>query len=64
MRVDMKSADMDLFSKLLSLSEKAREDLLDFFGDTNMSQAQINDLQEAISASIAMKNRSALKRAH
>ena len=56
MRVIMKSTDQDLFSKLQSLPEDSRADLLEFLGISNISRAQVMDLEEAISTSIAIKN--------
>ncbi len=49
-------ADDDLFTKILSLPESARDDFLKFFALSAVSPEQVEDLQDAIATSIAIKN--------
>ena len=52
----MKSSDRDLFTKLNALPDEKRADLLDFLGGSEMSPDEIEEREDAISASIAMKH--------
>lgn len=60
----MKLNDKDLLAKLLSLPEHLRADFVDFFGMSNLSSTQIDDLEETLSASAAFKNRLKPGKAH
>lgn len=52
----MKSLDQDLFTKLNSLSDSKRADLFDFLGGSEMSPDRIEEIEDALSASIAIKH--------
>lgn len=60
----MMPADDDLFTKILSLPESARDDFLKFFGVAEVSQAEVEDLQDAIATSIAIKTKRRLVTTH
>ncbi|MGB5556404.1 MAG: hypothetical protein WBN04_00155 [Paracoccaceae bacterium] len=60
----MKSTDQDLLFKLQSMPDESRADLLEFFGTSNISRAQVEELEEAISTSIALKKSLRAEAAH
>lgn len=52
---DVRLVDQDLFAKLMSLPEDQRAEFLDFFGVSNLSKRQMDDLEDTLSTSIALK---------
>ena len=51
----MRLLDQDLFAKLMALPDRKRVEFLEFLGVSDLSQRQVDDLEDALSTSIALK---------